>query len=31
MCRTLDETFRPIDTTLNMMIIRLGDILLHSA
>lgn len=26
--RTLDETYRLIDTTLNMVIIRLGDILL---
>lgn len=25
-CRTLDETYRFIDTTLNMVIIRLGDI-----
>jgi len=27
--RTLDETYRLIDTTLNMVIIRLGDIQLH--
>ena len=27
---TLDETYRLIDTTLNMVIIRLGDILLQS-
>ncbi|MFH0730307.1 MAG: hypothetical protein V2B19_28690 [Pseudomonadota bacterium] len=27
--RTLDETYRLIDTTLNMVIIRLGDILLQ--
>ena len=26
MRRTLDETYRMIDTTLNMVIIRLGDI-----
>lgn len=31
MRRTLDETYRLIDTTLNMVIIRLGDILLHAA
>lgn len=29
--QTLDETYRLIDTTLNMVIIRLGDILLHTA
>jgi hypothetical protein len=29
--RTLDETYRLIDTTLNMVIIRLGDILLEGA
>jgi hypothetical protein len=29
--RTLDETYRLLDTTLNMVIIRLGDILLHAA
>ena len=29
--RTLDETYRLLDTTLNMVIIRLGDIQLHSA
>lgn len=29
--RTLDETFRLIDTTLNMVIIRLGDILLRTS
>jgi len=29
--RTLDETYRLIDTTLNMVIIRLGDILLQGA
>lgn len=29
--RALDETFRLIDTTLNMVIIRLGDVLLESA
>ena len=28
MRQTLDETYRLIDTTLNMVIIRLGDILL---
>jgi hypothetical protein len=28
--RTLDETYRLIDTTLNMVIIRLGDILLQT-
>lgn len=27
--RTLDETYRLIDTTLNMVIIRLGDVLLQ--
>ena len=31
MRRTLDETYRLIDTTLNMVIIRLGDLLLHAA
>ena len=31
MRRTLDETYRLIDTTLNMVIIRLGDVLLHAA
>ena len=31
MHRTLDETYRLIDTTLNMVIIRLGDLLLHVA
>ncbi len=31
MRRTLDETYRLIDTTLNMVIIRLGDTLLHAA
>jgi hypothetical protein len=31
MHRTLDETYRLIDTTLNMVIIRLGNILLHAA
>ena len=31
MRRTLEETFRLIDTTLNMVIIRLGDILLQSS
>lgn len=31
MRQTLDETYRLIDTTLNMVIIRLGDILLHAA
>jgi hypothetical protein len=30
-CRTLDQTYRLIDTTLNMVIIRLGDILLHAS
>ena len=30
MHRTLDETYRLIDTTLNMVIIRLGDLLLHA-
>ena len=30
MRRTLDETYRRIDTTLNMVIIRLGDILLEA-
>ena len=30
MRQTLDETYRLIDTTLNMVIIRLGDILLHA-
>jgi hypothetical protein len=29
--QTLDETYRLIDTTLNMVIIRLGDILLLAA
>jgi hypothetical protein len=29
--RTLDETYRLIDTTLNMVIIRIGDILLQSS
>lgn len=29
--RTLDETYRLVDTTLNMVIIRLGDILLHTS
>ena len=29
--RTLDETYRLIDTTLNMVIIRLGDIQLETA
>jgi hypothetical protein len=29
--QTLDETYRMIDTTLNMVIIRLGDILLLAA
>ena len=29
--RTLDETYRLIDTTLNMVIIRLGDIQLQSS
>ena len=29
--RTLDETYRLIDTTLNMVIIRLGDILLQAS
>lgn len=28
--QTLDETYRLIDTTLNMVIIRLGDVLLQS-
>lgn len=28
-CQTLDETYRLIDTTLNMVIIRLGDIQLQ--
>jgi hypothetical protein len=31
MRQTLDETYRLIDTTLNMVIIRLGDILLIAA
>ena len=31
MHRTLDETYRLIDTTLNMVIIRLGDILFNVA
>lgn len=31
MRQTLDETYRLIDTTLNMVIIRLGDILLLAA
>ena len=31
MRRTLDETYRLIDTTLNMVLIRLGDILLLDA
>jgi hypothetical protein len=31
MRRTLDETYRLIETTLNMVIIRLGDILLLAA
>jgi hypothetical protein len=31
MRRTLDETYRLVDTTLNMVIIRLGDILLQTA
>ncbi len=31
MRQTLDETYRLIDTTLNMVIIRLGDILLRAA
>lgn len=31
MRQTLDETYRLIDTTLNMVIIRLGDILQHTA
>ena len=31
MRQALDETYRLIDTTLNMMIIRLVDILLHPA
>lgn len=31
MRRTLDETYRLIDTTLNMVIIRLGDILLQAS
>ena len=31
MRQTLHETYRLIDTTLNMVIIRLGDILLHAA
>ena len=31
MRQTLDETYRLIDMTLNMVIIRLGDILLHPA
>jgi hypothetical protein len=26
--RTLNETYRPIDTTLNMVVIRMGDILM---
>lgn len=30
MRQTLDETYRLIDTTLNMVIIRLGDILLRA-
>ena len=29
--RTLDETCRLIDTTLNMVIIRMGDILLRTS
>lgn len=29
--RTLDETYRLIDTTLNMVIIRLGDIVLQAS
>jgi hypothetical protein len=31
MRRTLDETYRLIDTTLNMVIIRLGDIQLQAS
>lgn len=31
MRRTLDETYSLIDTTLNMVIIRLGDIQLHTS
>ena len=31
MHRTLDETYRLIDTTINMVIIRLGDLLLNVA
>ncbi len=31
MRQTLDETSRRVDTTLNMLIIRLGDILLRAA
>ncbi|MBI1926548.1 hypothetical protein HYR99_20180 [Candidatus Poribacteria bacterium] len=31
MRKTLDETYRLIDTTLNMVIIRLGDILLPAS
>lgn len=31
MRRTLDETYRLVDTTLNMVIIRLGDLLLLAA
>lgn len=31
MPRTLDDTCRLFDTTLNMVIIRLGDILLFAA
>jgi len=31
MRQTLDETYRLIDTTLNMVIVRLGDILLFAA
>ncbi len=31
MRRTLDETYRLIDTTLNMVIIRLGELLLNVA
>ena len=31
MRQTLDETYRLIDKTLNMVIIRLGDLLLHPA
>jgi hypothetical protein len=29
--QTLDDTYRLIDTTLNMVIIRMGDVLLHSS